>query len=73
MGELNANTESTYMIGDSPADIQAANTIGITSILYYPKSHRQFYEYTRNEIEGLKASYVIATLSELVNLVSKQE
>ncbi len=73
IGELNANMESTYMIGDSPADIEAANAIGVTSILYYPKSHHQFYEYTMDEIEGLKASYVITTLSELVNLVSKQE
>lgn len=69
--ELQVDPKNTYMVGDSPADILAANMIGIHSVLYYPKSHWKYYEYKTTEITQFDVKTKIISLDELVGLISK--
>ncbi len=65
--KVGGNIETTLIIGDSPADIGAGKAAGITTVLYYPESHEQFYPY--EVMKELQPDYFIRHFSELLEIV----
>lgn len=51
-------------IGDKDTDIQTAHNAGISSILYYPASHHEFYDLT--DLEKHNPTHIITEWRELV-------
>jgi len=71
LAKLGSKKESTIMVGDSEHDLMAASAAGIDSILFYPDSHKLFYD-----LEGLRKlnpTYTIKKFEELKELLDSEE
>lgn len=69
LSEIGVEPSNAIMIGDSPVDVLAAKSSGVVSVLFYPETHIEYYEYQTDELESLKPDHIISDLSELTNLV----
>lgn len=59
-----SDKDAAVMVGDSSADIEAANNAGIDSILFYPPSHSKYYDLGKLREYG--PTYVVHDFRELV-------
>jgi pyrophosphatase PpaX len=64
---LGATHDSTILIGDSQKDILAAHGAGISSMLFYPKSHEKFHDIEM--LKSLDPTYVIHSLKEINKII----
>lgn len=67
LAALDGTKEKAVIIGDSQGDLQAAASAGIDSILYYPPSHKLFYD-----LDYLKKSnptFIVSDFQELEKLL----
>lgn len=67
MKRLSSKAEETIMIGDTYADILAANASGATSIWYYPKVNELFYPDRMFEVHN--PDFVIKHFDELKKIL----
>jgi pyrophosphatase PpaX len=54
------------MVGDSSADIEAANNVDIDSILFYPSSHSKYYDLEK--LKKYEPTYIVHDLRELLQI-----
>ena len=68
MEDIQAQTSSTIIIGDSSHDILAAHEIGIDSALFFPEDHHKYYD--REKLLETNPTYIIADLKDLKHIIS---
>lgn len=66
---LAADKNRTLMIGDSPADIQAAQNAHVDSIWYYPPQNQNFYNEAAIR-DQYKPTYTAHTAAEIYSIVT---
>jgi pyrophosphatase PpaX len=64
-----ADKEHVVMVGDSSADIEAADQAGVDSVLFYPPTHKNFYNL--EELQEFKPTYTISDFHELLHIIKK--
>ena len=67
--ELGIHSNEVLIVGDSQADLLAANTMKAKSVLFYPKKHEQFYDLT--ELKTLNPFATIGVHAEIITLLEK--
>jgi HAD superfamily hydrolase (TIGR01662 family) len=65
---LGGTKEESIMVGDSEADIGAANNAGVDSVLFFPKEHETFYDF--EFLKGHNPTYIIQDMRKLENIVN---
>lgn len=65
---LGGNKKETIMIGDSEKDLGAANNAGISSMLYFPKDHGVFYNFS--ELKSFKPTFIISDFKEAIPILN---
>jgi len=68
MDNLDADKQSTLIIGDSDHDIKAGHAANICTVLYYPVENHRFYseEFLREQ----NPNYVIDNLLDLIKIIN---
>lgn len=59
---LNANVSTTIMVGDSKSDLGAAKAANVDSMLFYPDSHKLFYD--KNVLMSYKPTFVVSNFDD---------
>lgn len=68
--QLKVKASDAIIVGDCGADIIPANTLGATSVLYFPKANERFY--TLRELKRHKPDHIIRNHRELLLLVDQK-
>jgi pyrophosphatase PpaX len=64
---LNGEASRAVMIGDSRKDIEAAKSVGVDSILFYPPSHKRFHDI--DSLLSFKPTYMVTDFREILKIV----
>lgn len=65
---VQAKPTNALIVGDTRNDILAGKAAGITTVLYYPLHHEEFYD--KDHLLALNADYYIRDLREILPLLS---
>lgn len=65
--KLRGSRNKTIIIGDSKSDLGAAKNAQIDSVLFYPKTHKIFYDLKM--LKTYQPTYIISDLIELKNII----
>lgn len=67
--KLKIKPEEALIVGDAENDLDAANKINATSVLFYPKSHEKYY--SLEDLNKFKPDYVIKNHKEIISILQK--
>jgi len=65
--QLGATKNKTIMIGDSAADLAAANSAGVDSILFFPPEHESFHDI--NKLKEHKPTYIVSDFRHIIEII----
>ena len=68
---LNVKPSETIVVGDSAADLEAANEINAKSVLFYPDEHRDYYDF--KALKKHKPTFVIKNHKEIIDILRKMK
>jgi len=66
--QLGASKDQTIMIGDSGADIAAANNAEVDSILFFPPEHERFHDI--DKLKEHKPTYIVSDFRHILDIIN---